>query len=163
MIIRVSAKMAKKLKVGPTQILPLDSNPYADWSTHLFTFQRNQYIMVTNTKSLYTMVMPGRGISSATKFPDALQNELGDFMKAEGDELIFKRRIEPAFQEVRFSKALNRSVTGSMNDLIFQSKVQMEYRNVAPHDLGSLLNEVPMSALGDHIVPNRAFENMAGE
>ena len=37
MIFRLSQKLAKKLKEGSLPSLPLDENPYADWSAHLFT------------------------------------------------------------------------------------------------------------------------------
>jgi hypothetical protein len=44
MIIRVSAKLGKKIHVMPTQSLSLDANPFADWSAHIFTADRTQYM-----------------------------------------------------------------------------------------------------------------------
>jgi len=61
MILRVTAKLGKKIKSIPTETLPLDADPFADWSAHLFTAERRQYILLANTTSLYTVVMPGRG------------------------------------------------------------------------------------------------------
>ena len=49
MIFRLSQKLRTKIKVGPLGEMPLDENPYADWSCHLFTADRTQYIMLTNT------------------------------------------------------------------------------------------------------------------
>jgi Domain of unknown function (DUF6933) len=40
MIIRLSQKLAKKIKVTPTRVLSPDANPFADWSAHLFTADR---------------------------------------------------------------------------------------------------------------------------
>lgn len=60
MIFRLSQKLATKLKEGNLPTVPLDSNPYADWSAHLFTADRTQYIIVTNTKALYSVVMYGK-------------------------------------------------------------------------------------------------------
>lgn len=37
MIFRLSQKLAKKIKEAPSQSLPPDPNPFADWSAHLFT------------------------------------------------------------------------------------------------------------------------------
>ncbi|QDT48902.1 hypothetical protein Pan258_29490 [Symmachiella dynata] len=42
MIIRLSQKLAKKIKADPLVTVPLDENPYADWSAHLFTADRTQ-------------------------------------------------------------------------------------------------------------------------
>jgi hypothetical protein len=55
MILRLSGKIAKKIHVKPAAVLPADSNPYADWSTHVFLAARTQYILVTNTASLYSL------------------------------------------------------------------------------------------------------------
>ena len=57
MIVRLSGKLAKKIGESPTESLPQDPNPFADWSCHLFRADRVQYILITNTPSLYSMVM----------------------------------------------------------------------------------------------------------
>ena len=84
MIIRLSQKLAKKLKLGTLPSLPSDENPYADWSAHLFTADRTQYIILTNTQSLYSVVMYGKGIADDSRFigraldniPDAVSEAL---------------------------------------------------------------------------------------
>ncbi len=35
MIFRLSTKLAAKLEVTPPKVLPLDENPFADWSGHV--------------------------------------------------------------------------------------------------------------------------------
>lgn len=64
MIIRQSQKLNAKIKSGKLCGLPLDENPYADWSAHLFTADRTQYVILSNTASLYSTVMYGRGINN---------------------------------------------------------------------------------------------------
>ncbi len=68
MIFRLSNKLNTKIKAGKLSELPLDDNPYTDWSCHLFTAARAQYIIMANTKSLYSVVMFGAGITSDSKF-----------------------------------------------------------------------------------------------
>jgi hypothetical protein len=46
-------KLNTKIKAGTLPTLPLDDNPYADWSAQLFLADRTQYILVSNTRSLY--------------------------------------------------------------------------------------------------------------
>ncbi len=55
MIFRLPQKLAQKLKEGDLPTLPLDENPYADWSAHLFTVVRTQYIIVA--KALSTILV----------------------------------------------------------------------------------------------------------
>jgi hypothetical protein len=50
MILRLSQKLSTKIKAGTLNAMPLDDNPYADWSCHLFTVDRTQYILVSNTQ-----------------------------------------------------------------------------------------------------------------
>jgi hypothetical protein len=60
MILRLSQKLNTKIKAGKLSEMPLDENPYADWSCHLFTADHTQYIILSNTASLYSCVMYGR-------------------------------------------------------------------------------------------------------
>ena len=68
MIFRLSQKLNTKIKAGALRALPLDDNPFADWSAHLFVADRTQYILVSNTKSLYSTVMFGKGITDDGHF-----------------------------------------------------------------------------------------------
>jgi hypothetical protein len=45
---------------------------------------RVQYIIITNTPSLYTMVMYGKGISDDGEFIDGALSHLGQFMPSDG-------------------------------------------------------------------------------
>ena len=43
MILRLSQKLCTKIKAGALPTMPLDENPFADWSAHLFIVNRTQY------------------------------------------------------------------------------------------------------------------------
>ena len=59
-----------------------------------------------------------------------------------------------------FAKALDRSVSGSMNDLIYHATMYMIEDEMAPHDVGFKLNEIPFSTL-TYVNPREAFKSMA--
>lgn len=157
MILRLSGKLAKKIKAAPTKVLALDSNVHADWSASLFTADRAHYIMLTNTASLYSTVLHGGGVSSDSRFLERGLGSLREFMADDGQEFVYRRLIAPATATVHFSKAYSRSVTGSMNDLIFHAKVWLADGELSPHDVSFKLNEIPMSALG-YANPREAFK-----
>lgn len=159
MILRLSQKLAKKIKAGKLSENPLDENPYADWSCHLFTADRTQYIIMSNTKSLYSCVMYGKGITDDSQFIRRALNTIREFMEDDGQQFIYQRFIAPAGGTVSFAKALNRSVTGSMNDLIKHATYWLTEDEVSPHDLGFRLNEIPMSAL-DYVDQRERFQNL---
>lgn len=147
MIFRLSQKLAKKIKEAPSLSFPPDSNPFADWSCHLFTAERTQFIILTNTPSLYSAVMYGAGNTDGSQFIRRAQDCIRELMMGDGFEFIYRRLIAPATGTVRFSKALNRSVTGSMNDLVQCAKLWLVERDLSPFDTSFKLKEMPMSAI----------------
>lgn len=162
MIFRLTHKLAKKLKVALPTSIPADPNPFADWSCHLFIADRTQYVILTNTFSLYSTVIYGRGITDDSQFLDRALSSVREFMVADGLEFIFRRFIAPASGTVRFASALNRSVTGSMNDLVDEAQMRLIEDELSPFDTSFKLNEMPMSYL-DYRVPRDAFKALKAE
>ena len=148
MILRLSQKLSTKIGAGTLQSLPRDENPYADWSAHVFTADRTQYILLSNTKSLYSTVMYGQGITEGSRFIERALSCIREFMEDDGQQFVYARFIAPASATVRFAKALNRSVTGSMSDLINHATAWLASGELSPHDTSFKLNAVLLSALG---------------
>jgi hypothetical protein len=148
LIFRLSQKLNAKLKVGQTSALLLHDNPFADWSAHVFVAGRSQYVILSNTKSLYSTVLHGKGITDASKFIDRALSSIREFIQDDGREFVYRRLIAPATRAVRFAKALDRSVTGSMNDLINHATGWLAESELSPHDVGTRLNDTLLSALG---------------
>jgi hypothetical protein len=159
MIVRLSQKLATKIHEKPTKSLPLDENPYADWSGHLFTADRAQYIIVTNTASLYSAVFFGRGITDDNQFLRRALDTIREVMDDDGLEFIHRRFVAPSAGVIQFSKALDRSVTGSMNDMVQCAKFLLAEQELSPFDIAFKLNEMPMSAL-KHANPREALKNL---
>ena len=157
MIFRLSQKLATKIKTKPSKCLPLDPNPFADWSGHLFTADRTQYLILTNTPSLYSVVMFGKGISDDSRFIDRALECIWEFMLFDGQEFIYRRLVVPASASVRFSSALNRSVIGSVNDMVKIAQLLLDEDELSPFDVSFRLNDMPMSCL-EYAKPREAFK-----
>ena len=160
MIFRISTKLGKKIHVTPDKILPVDPNPFADWSANLFTVDRILYVLITNTVSLYSIVMLGRGLKDDRLFLGEVTDRMRDVIRSDGHEPIFEKFILPSMDTIRFSKALNRSVTGSMNDFIFQAKYELIEPELSLNEISFRLNECPMSYL-DRGMPKGVFRELA--
>jgi len=91
MIFRLTQKLAKKIGIRPSRCLQLEMNPFADWCVHLFTAQRVQYVIMTNTPSLYSMVMYGRGITNDNQFVKRALSYMSEFMTDDGNEFLFRK------------------------------------------------------------------------
>ena len=166
MIFRLSQKLATKLKEDSLPAVPLDPNPYADWSAHLFTADRAQYIIVANTRSFYSVVMFGKGITDYSQFIGRALENLREFMEADGQVFVYQRFITPASSSVRFAKSLDRTATGSMNELVKFAKFHLEGGELSPFHVGFKLNDVLLSAIAPsksaaYGKPKEAFKALA--
>jgi hypothetical protein len=161
MIFRLSQKLVQKLKINLAGCHPPPSNPFADWSASLFSVQRAQYIILTNTSSLYSVVMLGRGFADQSRFVEAALKSIREFPIADGLESLY-HQFAAALDTIEFSAALNRSVTGSMNDLMLNAKQWIGEQGDSPFDAAVGLNQMPMSALG-YGNPRKAFKALEGK
>lgn len=161
-IIRVSKKLGEKINWYPDQKVSIHKNPYLDWSAHVFRADRTQYILITNTASLYSTVIYGRGITSDTKLLRRFKHSVRETLTEDGFQFIYRRFIAPATGTFVFSKALNQSVTGSMNDLTKNAQIYLTEKELSPFGTGLKLNEMPFSAL-DYSYPREAFQQLEAE
>jgi len=88
MIFRLTQRLSSKIKTGSLATLPLDEDPWGDWSARLFTADRTQYIMVTHTRSLYSVVMFGRGVTNDASFIRHALSNIREIMEADGLGLV---------------------------------------------------------------------------
>ena len=79
---------------------------------------------------------------------------------SEGQQFIYQRFIAPASATVRFSKAVDSSVAGSMNDLVLHATDWLTEGELSPFDVGFKLNEIPFSSL-KYAKPREAFKKLA--
>ncbi len=149
--------------LGPLPALSSDKNrnPLLDWHAHVFTAQRIQYIILTNTASLYSLVMPGRGIANDRQFVRGARSCMKEFLDIDVAKTLFAEIIEPATEDGKtlFSKSTDRRVAGSMNDLIFQAKFYLAEGHKSPYDTSMLINESPMSYL-NYDKPRETFSKL---
>ena len=159
MIFRLTQNLNTKIKAGPMAVAPLDENPYADWSARLFTADRTQYILISNTRALYSTVMYGRGITRDDQFIERALSSLREYMGDDGLQFMYEQFVAPASSEVRFCKTLNRSVTGSMNEMVAEATMLLVDGDLSPYDASFRLNEMPLSVL-NYAMPREAFKRM---
>jgi hypothetical protein len=161
-ILRISAKLAKKIHLDYEQALPPSPNPFLDWSADLFTANRAQYILISNPASLYSVAIYGKGVTRESRFFGDTLAAMRDVMRADGFLPVFEDGIAPAFYPVALAKRENRSVIGSMNDFIFQTRLRLARQDISPYGISSFLNSTLMSYI-DYRPPREEFQSMVRE
>lgn len=127
--------------------MPLDENPLADWSAHLFVVDRSQYILLSNTKTFYSVVTFGKGITTDWQFIESALSSIREFMEQDGYEAEYLRLIAPSTGRVQFAKASDRKVTSSMNQLVEFATYGLSDGERSPFDVGFQLNDILLSAI----------------
>ncbi len=161
MIFRPTHKLARKIGVALSERLPLDANPFADWSANLFIFERVQHVILTNTASLYSMLMLGRGITDDSRFLDRAVTCMREFMSDDRNEDLFREFVMPHAGMALFSKSLDRSVLGSMNELVYLAKWHLA-DGLSLAGASRQVNHTPMSPLR-YRNPREAFRSLKEE
>ena len=147
MIFRITQKLAMKIDEAPEVTLPPEDNPFRDWHATLFTADRYQYILWMNTPSLYTIISRGADIRDSTSFIRRFEASLGASF-GEREKFIFNAHIAPSLHSFVFSKTSDRSMLGSMNELVHQAQFHLTDNGLSAWDTTDRLNQIPMKALG---------------
>ncbi len=156
LIFHITQKLARKIKVVPAAALPPHENSLLDWTANLFMVSRWQCIILTNSASLYSVVFPGKGVPNGRTFVEQSMKALRDNMALDGIMDIFDTKIASALDSVSFCKTSDRRVLGSMNELVFQAKMDFLHMGrpleIVNHDLhrtllSPLKGQYPIEAL----------------
>ena len=147
MIFRFTQKLSRKLKIISQEECDYRVSPMEEWYGHLFIANRLQYILFTNAYSLYSVIFPGKGISTIRNFMDICLSVLDEEIKGISGGMIMDKYINPNTSTIDICKTNNRSILGSMNDMINMSKYILSTDNSTVKEAMSLLNRTPFSYL----------------
>ena len=109
MILRLSQKLNSRIKGGPLEVVPAHENPLLDWSAHVFAVERAEYVLLSNTTSLYSAVLADVGLRDTARFTERVLGVIRAILDGAGR--LLHERLAPV-EPIRFAKSLDRSVTG---------------------------------------------------
>ena len=147
MVFHFTQKLRKKLDSAELTTIPVPSAPHLRWYATLFRARQVQYVLVANAASLYAVVMYGRGMTGMDSFHRRFMPALREQMEADGMKFIHDRCIAPFLGAMVLAKTADRSVLGSMNDMVWSCKCLVDLRDCDPFSLGAAINSTPYGAL----------------
>ena len=161
MTVRVTARLAKQIGVSTPVTSPLAENPYTDWTCRLFSVTDGfSLVLITNTASLYSLLIPWGGPMDIAQFRNVFLGHLQQHMLLDGFGAIHTAYIEREADNIVFAKSLNRSVTGSMNDMIRLAEFMLVEERESLAQASTKLNDTPFGTLNyDH--PRQRFASLA--
>lgn len=129
----------------------------------IYSASRVQYIILVNNATLYSVIMYGRGVTDGGIFIDRALSALRDFMTDDDLPFFFHRFIVPQSATISFSKTGDRSLLGSVNDLVACAKMHLSEYDDSPFEAAKRLNDMPMKYLGYHTPREELIKRAAEE
>jgi hypothetical protein len=160
MILRATNKLAKKLNLKSLNKNDNKSSAFEEWYGNLFTAERKQYLIFTNAYSLFSVIMPGKGINSLEKFSDITSIWLSELLKEVNcDNLISRLVIKP--NEIFDVYATNnRSVLSIMNEMVFFAQMDIIEEHPPLIEISKMVNNLIYGPI-DYERPLNVIKQMA--
>ena len=162
MIIRTTANLAKKIKVKPLPNIERADSHLMDWHCNYFLLHRYQTIILTNSVSLISLVFGGAGITNQATFTKAVIKHLVDYFRDWELDLQSEEFSQIKPEDIVIAKTDDRSVLGSITDLIWLAKNHRFTGRFYLGDLSFQLNQTPMGML-DIYLPFGRFLELVGD
>ncbi len=144
--LRLTQKLARRLRVKlPPEVQPA-THPCADWCCHVFTVARHRYFLVTHATTYFSVILRAKGATNPSDFVTTVTAGLRMYLADAGHTFAYERFIAPELAAVAFSPVGNRQITGVMND--FARVASFFLTDLSPFETSDRLNEVPVSPLG---------------
>lgn len=161
MTIRPTKMLARKLRLGAVPVaMPVVTNRVTDWCAHEFLVSRRRYLIFCNTASLYPVVTEARGVTGEDALVRRLQAALRLNLADGPHAFAYERWIATCGAGVQWAPIPDRSVLGTINDLIFEVKWGLrDGKSLA--ELSGWLAQTPLTVLGMNS-PDRVFPMIAG-
>lgn len=128
MVFHLTDKLRQKLRVSRLDDARVEVPPHLRWYANSFTAERVHYLIATNAASLYSVVWHGRGVRDDGAFLDSFLLHLDAQLDGDGMRSIFERCILPGLHGAALLKTQDRSVLGSMNDMVKASQFMLSHR-----------------------------------
>ena len=121
------------------------TNTLGDWCANSFNLGPYPFILITNERTLLSVVLPLKG--SATFWPRFLVS-LELLLKTIGLPRRIVQRELQEYRHVQLTRQTNRRTLGVMNDFVFQVRARCEIDvNPSLQDIAYELSEMPCGPL----------------
>jgi len=145
MILNCTKKFAKRLPFSVVQNPPLSSNKLGPWCANSFNIGRFPMIILTNERTLLSVVIPIKEVRSFhDRFLSSLEFLLHSITLSSQD---IRAELEE-MKVIQITQNTNRKSLGSMNDFVHHVRAMLYYdQNLTLEEVGFRLSEIPCAPL----------------
>jgi hypothetical protein len=144
-IVNATKKAWDRLKATPPSANNVDDTILGSWCAHIFYFGHRQFSILTNERTLFTIIVPAKNITNIEiVLPQTITEVLERYEIPKQSSAILLKQLS----EVQFTRNTNRQVLGSMNDFIKIAKFILEDTpDISLIDLSLQLCQMPCSPI----------------
>ena len=152
-LIRCTAKLQKEMGLKKTDLVEdaPDFSYLGPWHANLLFIDRRKCVLFVNDKTLFNFIVPDVSKAVISQLDDLFRNHLQCILADEGLPKTVRDKIAVEYVDVAYARTNSKSVLGSMNDLAFHYKFNIQetggVHSPAVPDIISRLNRMPMSAI----------------
>jgi hypothetical protein len=149
-ILHCTKKAQDRLKIKPSEMLHDHTTRLGNWYCNEFTAARRKYLIFVNEKTLLPVIISIKGLKTVDDIMELFRQRLFKiFLFMEMPEGKFMPELLE-MDHVIFAKTQNRSVIGSMNDIISQAKFCCNYHEIYVDSpaMFEILARIPLKANG---------------
>lgn len=145
--LRPTKTLARQLRISLPAVPPPVPSRVADWCAHIFEWHDGPMLIFCNTASLYPVLASANNVSDGESLARRVGGMVPRVLKENGF-LAQMKCFEAELTDFQFAPVPDRSVLGSINELLLLAQAHLGDSRLNPWTLSQRLGKTPMSALG---------------
>jgi len=150
-VFRGTHKLLKELRIRKSDLDDPGEGLLGSWFANLFRIERRKCVLITNDRTLYSVLLYGLRKPDFESIGDRFRDGLVANLQTAGIPAETVASVAMACRPVGWGATNSRSVLGSMNDMISIAKHMVALKRLRTEDEIVIqnhdLNRMPMSAL----------------
>lgn len=152
-LIKCTKKLQKEMGLKPSNLAKSEPtfSYLGSWHANLIFINRKKCILFCNDKTLFNFIVPDITKKQIQNLEVLFKEHLSCVLSAEGFPNSTLSKIMSEYESIGYSNTSNKSVLGSMNDLVFHYKdAILDAGGVHSYLVPSIisqLNHMPMGAI----------------
>ena len=165
--IRCTKKLQKEMGLKNADLIQQEPTPslLGSWHANLLHIDRRKCILFANDKTLFNLIIPDVNREQIRQLDSLFRNFLQCLLAEEDIDEKIRDKILQEYAEIGYANTNNKSVMGSMNDLAFNYKYQIQAKGGVHHcmlpQIIHQMNRMPMGAL-DYDYPIDTLRKLYG-
>ncbi|MHB1463831.1 MAG: DUF6933 domain-containing protein [Thermoleophilia bacterium] len=163
-LIGCTKKLQKEMGLGVKDLVTLEpeNSGLGPWTTNLIFINRRKCILFVNDKTLFNFLVPDMLRQHIRELDKMFRDWFSCTLAGEGFTPAQTDKILEEYESIGYSKTRSRSVLGSMNDLAFMYKYELQSSSLHRWDFPEIIKKMNRMIVGSqrdyHYPVERLFD-----